>query len=138
MFSYGSDITQSHNALELGLPHKWCSGDKDEYFCGKQALQKITQQGGPTRQLVGLEFQMHAQKPGPLYRPWTVLGASNEASYGKEVGSVSSVSFSPKLMTHLAIATLKIEEAQVGSTVLVQVPGKGPLPAVVRKLPFLP
>merc|ERR1712216_308766 len=56
MLSFGSDMTFSHNSMELGLPPKWVGPDKKADFIGKKALQKFVAEGGPKRHVVGLEF----------------------------------------------------------------------------------
>lgn len=134
LLSYGADVTREHNALELGLPTKWCSGDKAPDFLGKAALQR-PQEGGPRRLIVGLELPAAGSAdngPGALWRPWKVTGAGGEV-----LGHVTSICYSPTVGMHLAIATLAWEATKPGTTVTVQTPGCGHQRAVVRKLPFM-
>jgi len=135
----GSDITSKHHVLELGLPPKWCSGDKAADFIGKAAIRRLIENGGPQRRIVGLEFPTeHADNAalGPLIKPWNVLPPA-ETSGTKSIGQVSSVCFSPALGAHIAIATLATEMSNAGAEVCVETP-RGPRCAVVRKLPFMP
>merc|ERR1712139_599680 len=78
---YGCDITSAHRVLELGLPPKWCSGDKAADFMGKAAIREIVENGGPQRRVVGLEFLVDGAGVGELdalVKPWKVLQALEE------------------------------------------------------------
>jgi aminomethyltransferase len=144
LLSYGSDITHGHNALEVGLPQKWVSPDKAADFLGKGALQRLLAEGGPRRQIVGLELLNRGQDPdiAPLICPWKVwIPAAAPAACGggdMSVGKVTSTCFSPAMDAHIAIATLAVEIAVPGSEVIMETPDGLQRRAVVRKLPFLP
>lgn len=134
MLSFGSDMGFDHNAMELGLPPKWVGPGKKADFVGKKALEKLVAEGGPKRQVVGLEFihsKGESQKLPPLMRPWRTH------SDGRGVGEVTSVCFSPKMQANIAIATLGMEATEPGTEVLVDLPGGSKGRAVVRKLPFM-
>lgn len=135
LLGYGSDVTSNHSVLELGLPPKWCSGDKAAEFIGKTAIQNLIKSGGPERRVVGLEFQVvqAGEGLGPLLKPWKVLAAEERAV----VGQVSSACFSPALGAHIAIATVTSVTSNPGDEVYVETP-TGSHHAIVRKLPFMP
>jgi len=141
LLSYGSDITSDHNVLELGLPPKWCSGDKAADFMGKAAIREIIENGGPKRRVVGLEFLVAAGagvgELAPLVKPWKVLQALEERPSDIVVGFVSSSCFAPTLECHIAIATVTLEVSNPGDEVYVETPN-GCRKAIVRKLPFMP
>jgi len=137
LLSYGSDITNTHNALELGLPPKWCSPDKAADFVGKEALQCLVAEGAPRRQVLGLQFVAEGTSdvgPGPLFKPWRVRAADS----GDAIGFVTSACFSPAMGAHIAIATLDVKCSSPGTMVTVETACSGQREAVVRKLPFMP
>lgn len=134
MLSFGSDMGFDHNVMELGLPPKWVGPGKKADFVGKKALEKLVAEGGPKRQVVGLEFiqsKGESQKLPPLLRNWRTHRD------GRGVGEVTSVCFSPKMQANIAIATLGMEATEPGTEVLVDLPGGSKGRAVVRKLPFM-
>jgi aminomethyltransferase len=137
---YGCDITSAHSVLELGLPPKWCSGDKAADFMGKAAIRELIESGGPQRRVVGLEFLVAGAGVGeldPLVKPWKIFRAVDEKPSDIVVGHVSSACFSPTLEAHIAIATVTSEKSNPGDEVYVETP-TGCRHAVVRKLPFMP
>lgn len=139
LLNFGSDVTTKHNVMELGLPPKWCSGDKKADFLAKGALQRLSKDGGPIRRVMGLEFIMNeadSKKHAPVVKPWRVQwDAQGSLSV---IGHLTSLCFSPKMGTFLGIATLSIDAAAVGTKVRVEMPDREPMYALVRKLPFLP
>jgi aminomethyltransferase len=143
LLSYGQDVTSRHSAMELGLPLKWCSAAKDADFIGKAALKRLAEEGGPKRQVVGLEFRTSEgedleQKLCPPFRPWRVLASNAESGDIGAVGEVTSVCYSPVLGAHIAIATLSAEASKAGGEVSVETPSGSVARALVRKLPFMP
>jgi len=139
LLAYGCDITSSHSVLELGLPPKWCSGDKAAEFMGKAAIRKLKESGGPHRRIVGLEFLVAGAGVGeldPLLKPWNVHLAVEGMPSKIVVGHVSSACFSPALEKHIAIATVTLEVSNPGDEVYVETP-TGFRHAIVRKLPFM-
>mmetsp|Transcript_42295 Transcript_42295/g.92456 ORF Transcript_42295/g.92456 Transcript_42295/m.92456 type:complete len:482 (-) Transcript_42295:38-1483(-) len=140
LLSYGTDVTSSHSAMELGLPPRWCSAAKDAEFIGKAALKRLAEEGGPKRQVVGLEF-CSSESEGleqalcPLFRSWRVLAESGGIG---TVGEVTSVVYSPAIGARIAIATLATEVSEAGGEVSVEMPSGSLARAIVRKLPFMP
>jgi glycine cleavage system aminomethyltransferase T len=141
MLNFGSDITPEHNILELGLPPSWVGAPgkcKEVEFVGKEALQRIHSEGGAQRSVVGLELIGSDACPA-LQKVWGICHAGDAAETGecKEIGTLTSLTFSPALDSWIGIGTLPIEAAAEGTEICVQTPN-GKRDAVVRKLPFLP
>lgn len=130
MLSYGADITHEHNVLELPLPKHMVNFEKPGGFIGEDALKRLIAGGGPSRMVVGLEFEKDSN-PGLVFKRWTVRDVG-----GRKIGSASSSCVSPLLDTTIAIATLDIKNATEATSVIVQT-GHGPMEARVRKLPFM-
>ncbi len=118
---YGHELTESIDPLSAGLG--WAvSLDKD--FIGSAALRKI-QETGPRQRLVGLELEGKriARQDAPVMRE------------GKQVGRVTSGTFSPTLQKSIAMAYVDIQCAALGTRLDVDL--KGTLnPAMIVKLPF--
>jgi glycine cleavage system aminomethyltransferase T len=140
MLNFGSDISPNHSILELGLPPSWVGGPgkiKAADFVGKEALQRINEQGGPQRSVVGIQF-CETEACSALTSFWDIRGASvTPNALGAKVGSLTSLCFSPALDAWIGIATVAAEVATPGTELRVVTPN-GPRHAVVRKLPFLP
>jgi len=135
MLSFGVDVTPEHNVLELGLPPKWCGPDKAPEFLGKAAIKQIVESGGPQKRIVGLKLHDCDAKDrnlGPMMKPWDVL------ENGIVVGKVTSITFSPVMEAHIAIATLKTDMSSVGTEVCIDTASGGVRKATVQKLPFMP
>jgi len=119
---YGNDIDESTSPLEAGLG--WTVKLKKEEFIGKEFLLRQKKEG-VRRRLVGLEMLENAiPRRGYPVR-----------SGGKEIGHVTSGTFSPSLKKGLAMAYLPVEMSKAGTTVTVVVRGKEHK-AGVTKLPF--
>src|SRR5205814_9973573 len=93
-------------------------------FCGRAALIRQRDEG-VRRRLVGLEMLDRAI-PRPHY---AVL------AHGREVGHVTSGTFSPTLGKGIALAYVPTELGTIGTELAVQVRGE-PHPARVVKTPF--
>jgi len=119
---YGNDIDDTTTPLEAGLGWtvKLDKGD----FVGKDALVK-QKASGLKRKLVGIEMLEHAipRKGCPI------------AIEGREIGVVTSGSFSPSLHKGLAMGYVPPENSQAGNEISIVVRGKG-FRACVTKLPF--
>lgn len=120
---YGNDIDQTTLPLEAGLG--WITKLDKGDFIGKQALLNA-RSSGLKRRLVGLTLpdKVIARHGYPL-----TVG-------GKSVGHVTSGTFSPILQRGIAMGYVETAYAAVGSTVDVQVRGKGS-PATIVKTPFV-
>lgn len=133
MLSFGADMTGHNNALELGLPSRMVDLQKPSGFIGQKSLQRIANEGGPQRRIVGLELQTDQPVTTVMRRPWDVKDMA-----GTCVGKATSFCFSPMFNTNLAIATLSIEMTVPGSKVSLVMPDGTHCQAVVSKLPFPP
>jgi aminomethyltransferase len=139
MLVHGSDITLNHNILELGLPPKFCSAEKATNFIGKAAIKRLTEEGGPKRRIMGLEFckiPCGNDKICPFYKRWNVRKEQSEDA--EIIGFVTSLCFTPVFDTHIAFATLSIEACIADKEVWVELPSGEARCAIVRQLPFLP
>lgn len=139
MLAHGSDVTLSHNILELGLPPKFWKPDKAGDFLGKAAIKRMMEEHGPKRCIMGLEFRKLASGSDnmcPLFKKWYVR--AEEAEDAHKVGYITSLCFSPEFDTHIAFATLDIVVCVAGKEVWVELPTGETRCAVVRKLPFMP
>jgi aminomethyltransferase len=110
MSLYGHEISDTINVFEACLD-RWLKLDKGE-FVGRQALQQIQSNGGPSRKLIALEMVDR----GIARDGYPVLNLE-----GNEIGSITSGSPAPFLKTNIAFALVPTSAAQSGEDVLVQV-----------------
>ncbi len=120
---YGHEISDTINVWEAGLD-RFCKMEKPE-FIGRTALEK-TRADGLKRTLVGLEMV----ERGIARDGYKVLDDS-----GREIGYVTSGSFTPFLKKSIALAYLPPEFAPLGSIVKVEIRGQG-VKAQVVPTPF--
>lgn len=120
---YGNDIDDTTTPLQAGLGWITKLGKGD--FIGKQVMDAEKKNGLPKR-LVGL-----------------ALPEKNIARHGypitdgtKDVGIVTSGTFSPTLQRSIAMAYVPVASANAGATVQVMIRGKA-VPATVTALPFV-
>jgi aminomethyltransferase len=119
---YGNDIDETTNPLEAGLG--WITKlDKGE-FIGREAIAKVKEKG-VSRKLVGFELKERAF-PRPGYK---IL------KDGKEVGYVTSGTFSPSLEKGIGIGYINKPYYEVGTSITLSIRGKE-IPAEVVKTPF--
>ncbi len=126
MLSYHADMDIDTNPYELGLD-RLVNLDADTNFIGRQALQRIHNEG-VQRQLVGVEIS-GAPLSGPNTSFWPVLKSDNV------VGKVTSAIYSPRLEKNIALAMVAIESSQLGTTLEVQM-SIGVVAATVVEKPF--
>jgi aminomethyltransferase len=110
MSLYGHEISDTINVLEAGLD-RWLKLDKGE-FIGRQSLQELQSNGGPTRKLIGLEMV----ERGIARDGYSVLSID-----GQCVGQVTSGSPAPFLKTNIAFALVPAAVSLSGEDVLVQI-----------------
>ncbi|MEM8837814.1 MAG: glycine cleavage T C-terminal barrel domain-containing protein [Pseudomonadota bacterium] len=126
MMSYHADMTLSNNPYELGLD-RLVNLETETEFIGKAALIRIRQEGVKQR-LVGLEID-----GDPLIGSndsfWPVL------KKGMQVGYVTSAIHSPRLEKNIALAMVKVEHSETGTSLTVDAPG-APHGALVVPTPF--
>jgi len=121
---YGNDIDQTTNPLEAGLG--WVTKLDKADFLGKKALLEVKSRG-LKRTLVGFTLAEKA-----LARHGYSISAN-----GKQVGHVTSGTFSPTLKTGIGMGYVPPELAQAGSRFEVDIRGKL-AEATVVPLPFVP
>jgi aminomethyltransferase len=120
---YGHEISDTINVWEAGLD-RWCKMEKPD-FIGRAALEKARAEG-LKRTLVGVEMVDR----GIARDGYKVLDDS-----GREIGYVTSGSPAPFLKKNIALAYVPPSNAEIGSTVQVEVRGQG-VKARVVATPF--
>jgi aminomethyltransferase len=122
MALYGNDIDDTTTVLEAGLG--WiCKLEKGD-FIGRDVLLKQKEEG-VTRKLVGFEMVDRgiARHGYPVIRN------------GREIGHITSGSYSPYLKKNIGLAYLPLEMTEIGTEFTVRIREKD-LRAVVIKTPF--
>lgn len=122
---YGHELGPERTPLEAGLAWTLALG-KPGGFIGREALQQ--QAEGAYQRLVGLKL-VEAGIPRPGF---AVLDEG-----GKQVGTVSSGTYSPVLQKGIALAFIAPEYRHPGTQLQIDLRGKGRRAEVV-KLPFVP
>ena len=126
ILSYGSDFDRSHNPFTIGFD-RLVDLDQKNDFIGKDALRKIKEKG-VTEKLVGIELEGDPIMKAPE-NFWTVK------SNNLKVGRVSRAFFSPRLEKNIALAIVDIDNAEEGTSVVVETPN-GDLNSMVVSLPW--
>ena len=108
---YGNDIDHTTNPFEAGL--SWVVKMKKGDFIGKQALLKAKTEG-LKRKLVGFETE------GRTF-PRKDMGIHRD---GREIGRVTSGTFSPSLNTGIGMGYVSIEHAKIGTQIDLDIRGK--------------
>jgi aminomethyltransferase len=125
MALYGHEISDTINVFEANLG-RYCKLDKGSDFVGREALQKVQDDGGPLRKLVGLEMV----ERGIGRDGYPVLSLD-----GQRIGEVTSGSPGPFIKKNIALAYVPVAYTEVGTEVAVEVRGL-PVKAVVVPTPF--
>jgi len=118
---YGHELTEELDSISAGFA--WCV-DLNKEFIGVEALRRMAEKG-PERKLVGLELdgkriaRQHA----------AVLDGDTP------VGEITSGTFGPTVQKSIAMAYVKVDRADVGQRLFVDISGRK-TEAVVVKLPF--
>jgi len=121
MSLYGNDLDEEHTPLESGLA--WTVSQEDERdFIGKAALLKPVE-----HTMIGLILQDRG----------VLRGHQKVLLNNKEIGEITSGTFSPTLEQSIAIARIKSANTlSVGDHVQIKVRNK-PLNAIVTRYPFV-
>ena len=121
---YGNDIDETTNPLEAGLG--WVVKPAKGPFLGKDAIERV-RAAGLRRRLVGFEMveRAVARHGYPILHD------------GASVGVVTSGSYGPSVDRYIGIGYVPAALAAVGSTIAVEVRGRGHAARVV-KTPFHP
>ena len=96
LLSYGNEMTIENNPLECGMD-EYCQLDGSIDFIGREALQKISQQG-PDRLIRGIKFA--GDSCPPCRYPWPVTVDDNQ------VGHITTAIWSPRFESNIAMAML--------------------------------
>jgi glycine cleavage system aminomethyltransferase T len=126
IFNYRADMDWTNNPFELGLD-RLVDLDVELPFMGKEALRRIREEG-VTRKIVGVEIagprlEMNQTK-------WPVR------SDGRDVGTVTSAIYSPRLEKNIGFAWVPVELSELGTTVSVETVD-GDRDATVVRMPFV-
>ncbi len=125
LWLYGNDIDESINPLEAGL--SWTVKlDKDGYFVGQRAIQKMKDEGVKKR-LVGLKME----ERGIPRHGYPVLNMEEE-----EIGVVTSGGLSPTLGYGIALAYVPPEYRKRGTELYIEIRGRPVKGKVVKHRPF--
>jgi aminomethyltransferase len=136
---------QAYSPFELGILGHFVTLDKPD-FVGKEALQAEEASGGPARRLVGLEMDwdgieaLHtAQDLPPAVPPVTSREHVPLYSDRRQVGRVTSTTWSPILKKALALASVAADHSSAGTKLQIEwtvEAYRGRVDAVVVDLPF--
>jgi glycine cleavage system aminomethyltransferase T len=126
IFNWGADMDYSNNPFEMGLD-RLVDLDIELPFMGKEALRRIKGEG-VTRKIVGVEIsgerlEMNSTK-------WPV------ESGGKQMGTVTSAVYSPRLEKNIGYAWVPIELASSGTELTIET-SDGSRTASVVSMPFV-
>ena len=110
MLSYHADMNLANNPYELGLD-RLVNLDTEAEFIGKDALARIKDEGVRQR-LVGLEIE------------GVPFVGSNDFFWplkmdGRQVGTITSAIYSPRLEKNIALGMLSVEHTAVGTELIV-------------------
>ena len=119
---YGHDMTDETTPLEAGLG--WTIGWEKVDFIGKKVLE-AQRKGGLKRRLVGFELSDRG-----IAREGCAVSVN-----GRQIGKVTSGTFSPTVKKSIGLASVAIEFAQIGQAVDIEVRGKATKAHIV-KTPF--
>ena len=121
---YGQDMDENTTPWESGLSWTVAMKDEGRNFIGRAALEK-QKSSGIERQLVGLVLQGKG-----VLRPHQKVQMD-----GKDIGEITSGSFSPTLNQSIALARVSTS-ADIGQSCQVDIRGKG-IAARIVKYPFV-
>ena len=125
LISYGNDVTRADTALEAGMA-RYCSLDAPIEAIGIEALRRQAD-GGVKRMICG--FTVEGDRAPGLRDPWPIM--HDDAM----VGQATSVAWSPRLGTNVALGMLATDHTAVGSTVTI-LALDAPRRATVVEVPF--
>ena len=128
IFNYGNDMDITNNPYEVTGLERLVELDNDNVVVSRDALERIAAEG-VQRKLVGVKID---GPPLPMWLEdfWPVT------KDGREVGRLTSASYSPRLDINMGYAWVPIELAQDGTALQIESP-VDPMTATVVPLPFL-
>ena len=126
LLSYGNEMTIENNPLQLGL-ERFCCLDGSIDYAGREALQKIADQGVNSR-IRGVRFGGRAAPP--CTNPWPVLVNDDQ------VGEITSAAWSPRLKRNVGLAMVARDFWEPGQHVMVETPSGPDFGGEICNLPF--
>lgn len=126
IFNYRADMDWTSNPFELGLD-RLVDLDSDAEFMGKEALRRIRDQG-VRRKMVGVEIAGDRLEMNETKWP--------ASSDGREVGTVTSAIYSPRLERNIGFCWVPVELSETGTTLTVET-AEGTRDATVVPMPFV-
>jgi len=119
---YGNDIDQATHPLEAGLG--WVVKMNTDDFVGREVLLRRKEEG-LRRKLIGFELEgrVFPRKDFPI------------RSDGRDIGNVTSGTFSPSLERGIGMGYVSLENAKAGTEIQIDIRGKE-IPGRVVKTPF--
>ncbi|MGI9595717.1 MAG: glycine cleavage T C-terminal barrel domain-containing protein [Acidimicrobiales bacterium] len=130
LLSWGGDTTPDSNPFEAGMA-RYVDVDTPVDYIGKDALKRVAAIG-PARLFTGLTIE---GGPG-LPTAWPLAERSPVWIGDDQVGTVSSVAFSPRLQTTIAVAQIERTVVEGGEAVEISSP-TGRRRATITPLPFI-
>ncbi|HEX2032207.1 MAG TPA: aminomethyltransferase family protein [Actinomycetota bacterium] len=137
---------QTYSPDELGILGRFVTLDKGAEFVGRRALERERAAGGPARRLVGLEVawegieaRYEARGLFPVLEATTSRAAVPVFAGGRQVGKVTSATWSPLLKRYIALASVEAAYEAPGTRLEVEwtvEARRGRAGAVVVPLPF--
>jgi aminomethyltransferase len=121
MMLFGNDLDETITPLEV--VYGWVT-DLDKDFTGSEALKRV-KQNGPARKLVGFEMEDR----GIARHGYSVF------KDGKEVGQVTSGTFTPTLQKAIGLAFVPVSYSEPGTEIFIQIRDHHARARIV-KLPF--
>jgi glycine cleavage system aminomethyltransferase T len=127
IFNYGNDMDVTNNPFEVTGLERLVELDNENHVVARQALERVAREG-VTKKLVGVRID---GEPLSMWLEdfWPV------SIHGRQVGTLTSASFSPRLQINMGYAWVPIDVAAHGTRVEVASPA-GSLGAEVVPLPF--
>jgi dimethylsulfoniopropionate demethylase len=122
LLSYGNDMTRDNTPHECGLG-RFCDTRSAIGCVGRDALLRVAKEG-PVQQIRAIAIDGDAV--APCDRPWRVLAG------GKQVGQVTSATWSPDFNTNVAIGMVRMTHWDDGTRIEVDTP-TGMRSATVRE-----
>ena len=126
IFNYRADMDWTSNPFELGLD-RLVDLDSDAEFMGKEALRRIRDRG-VRRKMVGVEIAGDRLEMNETKWP--------ASSDGREVGTVTSAIYSPRLERNIGFCWVPVELSETGTTLTVET-AEGTRDATVVPMPFV-
>jgi folate-binding protein YgfZ len=121
---FGRDMDETNVVIEANLDDA-ISFTKGCYI-GQEIIIRIKHRGHVAKKLTGLRFEN-----SEVATPGAMIKSSND---GKEIGRITSATFSPALEKSIALGYVRYEHLTPGTEVVV---GDKDLKAVVTELPFI-